>query len=95
MAQTQAAAGALEGMEALRTGGATCERSVSPTDARSGRIRARGTGGFQAPPSPRVPNAYWADLGLKGFTDPYRRFRDAERTAGCGPARPVVWEGPG
>jgi RNA-directed DNA polymerase len=22
-----------------------------------------------------LPNAYWADLGLKGFTDPYRRFR--------------------
>jgi group II intron reverse transcriptase/maturase len=42
-----------------------------------------------------LPNAYWADLGLQGFTDPYRRFRDAERTAGCGPARPVVWEAPG
>jgi len=42
-----------------------------------------------------LPNAYWADEGLKGFVDPYRRFRDAERTAGCGPARPVVWEGPG
>jgi group II intron reverse transcriptase/maturase len=42
-----------------------------------------------------LPNAYWAELGLKGFSDPYRRFRDALRTAGCGPARPVVWEGPG
>jgi group II intron reverse transcriptase/maturase len=42
-----------------------------------------------------LPNAYWADMGLKGFTDPYRRFRDAKRTAGCGPARPVVWEGRG
>jgi group II intron reverse transcriptase/maturase len=42
-----------------------------------------------------LPNAYWANLGLKGFADPYRRFRDATRTAGCGPARPVVWEGPG
>jgi group II intron reverse transcriptase/maturase len=42
-----------------------------------------------------LPNAYWADMGLAGFADPYRRFRDAERTAGCGPARPVVWEGPG
>ena len=38
-----------------------------------------------------LPDAYWADHGLKGFSDPYRRFRDAERTAGCGPARPVVW----
>jgi len=42
-----------------------------------------------------LPNAYWAELGLQGFTDPYRRFRDAKRTAGCGPACPVVWEGPG
>jgi hypothetical protein len=25
----------------------------------------------------------------------YRRLRGATRTAGCGPARPVVWEGPG
>ncbi|HLG09849.1 MAG TPA: group II intron reverse transcriptase/maturase [Gaiellaceae bacterium] len=42
-----------------------------------------------------LPNAYWVDLGLRGFSDPYRRFRDARRTAGCGPACPVVWEGPG
>jgi RNA-directed DNA polymerase len=42
-----------------------------------------------------LPNAYWADLGLAGFAAPYRRLRDAARTAGCGPARPVVWEGPG
>ncbi len=42
-----------------------------------------------------LPNAYWTQLGLRGFADPYRRFRDATRTAGCGPARPVVWEGPG
>lgn len=42
-----------------------------------------------------LPNAYWTDHGLHGFTDPYRRFRDATRTAGCGPACPVVWEGPG
>ena len=42
-----------------------------------------------------LPNAYWAELGLQGFTLPYRRFRVTTRTAGCGPARPVVWEGPG
>jgi group II intron reverse transcriptase/maturase len=41
-----------------------------------------------------LPNAHWAALGLKGFSDPYRRLRDATRTVGCGPARPVVWEGP-
>ena len=42
-----------------------------------------------------LPNAYWADLGLQGVHGPYRRFRDAKRTAGCGPARPVVWGAPG
>ena len=42
-----------------------------------------------------LTNAYWRERGLRGFTDPYRRFRDATRTAGCGPARPVVWEGRG
>lgn len=42
-----------------------------------------------------LPHAYWVNLGLQGFTRPYRRFRDTLRTAGCGPARPVVWEGPG
>jgi len=42
-----------------------------------------------------LPDTYWADRGLRGFSDPYRRFRDAERTAGCGPARPVVWGAPG
>ncbi|HEY2945068.1 MAG TPA: group II intron reverse transcriptase/maturase [Vicinamibacteria bacterium] len=42
-----------------------------------------------------LPDGHWRELGLQGFTAPYRRLRDAERTAGCGPARPVVWEGPG
>lgn len=42
-----------------------------------------------------LTNAYWRKQGLQGFIDPYRRFRDATRTAGCGPARPVVWEGRG
>jgi hypothetical protein len=43
-----------------------------------------------------MPNAYWhRTLGLKGFNEPYGRFRDAMRTARCGPARRVVWEGPG
>lgn len=45
--------------------------------------------------STTLTNAYWRDQGLQGFAAAYRRFRDATRTAGCGPARPVVWEGPG
>jgi RNA-directed DNA polymerase len=42
-----------------------------------------------------LPAAYWTHQGLQGFLDPYRRFRDAKRTAGCGPACPVVWGAPG
>jgi RNA-directed DNA polymerase len=42
-----------------------------------------------------LTTAHWRTLGLQGFADPYRRFRDATRTAGCGPACPVVWEAPG
>ena len=59
--------------------------------SRKGHWRLAGSAVLQR----ALPNAYWSDLGLQGFSDPYRRFRDALRTAGCGPACPVVWEGPG
>ena len=42
-----------------------------------------------------LPVAYWQNQGLAGFLGPYRQLWDARRTAGCGPACPVVWEGPG
>jgi hypothetical protein len=42
-----------------------------------------------------LPNRYWTDLGLVPIGDRVRRHRDLWRTAGCGPARPVVWEGAG
>jgi len=42
-----------------------------------------------------LPVSYWQSQGLAGFIGPYRQLRDARRTAGCGPACPVVWEGPG
>jgi RNA-directed DNA polymerase len=48
-----------------------------------------------APLQRALPNAYWTGHGLRTFTDTYHRLRDATRTAGCGPARPVVWEAPG
>ena len=32
-----------------------------------------------------LTKAYWHSHGLQGFLDPYRRFRDATRTAGCDP----------
>jgi len=47
-----------------------------------------------SPPLQRaLPNRYWADLGLVTLGDRTRRLRERWRTAGCGPARPVVWEG--
>jgi len=42
-----------------------------------------------------LPIAYWTAHGLQGFAVPYRRFRDAKRTARCGPACRVVWGAPG
>ncbi len=49
-----------------------------------------------SPPLQRaLPNSYWANLGLVGLGDRTRRLRERWRTAGCGPARPVVWEGLG
>ena len=48
-----------------------------------------------APLQRTLTNDYWRRQGLRGFIDPYQRLRGAERTARCGPARRVVWEGPG
>lgn len=42
-----------------------------------------------------LTDAYWREQGLLGFADPYRRLRDAERAARCGPACLVAREGPG
>ena len=48
-----------------------------------------------APLSRAMPISYWTDLGLVPIADRVRRLREHWRTAGCGPARPVVWEGLG
>jgi RNA-directed DNA polymerase len=61
------------------------------TSSRKGYWRIAGS----APLQRALPNAYWAGLSLEGFVVLYRRLQDATRTAGCGPARPAVWEGPG
>ena len=97
--RTTIAAGSVEGMEAPQNQAAQADRAGNPR-ARgppSGPTRARATGASQAPQSSpaRCPTPTGTNQGLKGFADPYRRFRDAERTAGCGPARPVVWGAPG
>lgn len=49
-----------------------------------------------SPPLQRaMPISYWTDLGLVPIGFRVRRLREHWRTAGCGPARPVVWEGLG
>jgi group II intron reverse transcriptase/maturase len=49
-----------------------------------------------SPPLQRaMPISYWADLGLGPIGVRVRRLREHWRTAGCGPACPVVWEGLG
>jgi RNA-directed DNA polymerase len=37
-----------------------------------------------------LSRAYWANLGLVGLLDRYHQIRNTWRTAGCGPACPVV-----
>ena len=37
-----------------------------------------------------LPDAYWRGQGLPSLTELYRKAREPWRTAGCGPARPVV-----
>ncbi len=75
----------------LRALGASPQQALEWAGTRKGYWRTAGS----APLQRTLPNAYWRNLGLQGFTDPYRRFRDVTRTAGCGPACPVVWEGRG
>ncbi len=99
VAAPQAQTGALERVEAPSNALPEPPSARYPRRRRSlyGRHRRRVTGASLGPgPSRRaLPNAYWhKTTGLKGFTDPYRRFRDATRTAWCGPACQVVWEGP-
>jgi group II intron reverse transcriptase/maturase len=48
-----------------------------------------------APLQRAMPISYWTDLGLGPIGVRVRRLREHWRTAGCGPACPVVWEGLG
>ena len=93
------AAGALEGMEAVCLRGvATSWPSVSPTrQARQWAASRKGYWRVSGSPvlGRALPNAYWADLGLVPLGTRTARLREHWRTAGCGPARPVVWEGAG
>ena len=77
----------------------TSARSVSPTDdarawaaSQKGYWRVAGSWPLQR----ALPNAYWHRPGPEGIHRSLPPFPGMlTRTAGCGPARPVVWEGPG
>ncbi|HZK52129.1 MAG TPA: group II intron reverse transcriptase/maturase [Actinomycetota bacterium] len=75
----------------LRALGIPVDKSWQWAKSQKGAWRMAGS----APLQRALPNAYWVDLGLRGFSDSYRSVRNVWRTAGCGPARPVVWGGAG
>jgi hypothetical protein len=78
--------------------GGTCGRwGIGGERPARGATQGRATAGrrlLSAPSRPR-PIPTGGEQGLAGFTDRCRRLRDAERTAWCGRACQVVWEGPG
>lgn len=62
------------------------QKAYEWANTRKGSWRIAGS----APLQRAMPVAYWQGLGLVGFTESYRRVRESLRTAGCGPACPVV-----
>lgn len=75
----------------LRALGIPAQKAYEWANTSKGSWRISGS-----PPLHRaMPTVYWRNQGLVGFSDSYRRRRDAERAARCGPACLVAWEGPG
>ena len=70
----------------LRSLGIPKQKAYEWANTRKGSWRIAGS----PPLSRAMPDAYWQALGLVGFTESYRHVRASLRTAGCGPACPVV-----
>jgi hypothetical protein len=90
--------GALEGVEALPHAAAQPARARDPR--KSGPRVGRLAQGLRAHRGPRSPPTRSAERllerpGPRRLQRSLPPFPDATRTAGCGPACPVVWEGPG
>jgi RNA-directed DNA polymerase len=75
----------------LRSFGIPDEQARQWAASRKGYWRLSGS----APLSRAMPINYWTALGLVPIGPRVRRLREHWRTAGCGPACPVVWEGLG
>lgn len=73
----------------LRALGIPDEHARMWAASRKGPWRMAGS----APLSRAMPIRYWAAVGLVPLGVRVQRLREHWRTAGCGPARPVVWEG--
>ena len=79
MAPQAVAAGSLEGMDAPENQTAQPDRARNPRrEATEWAYSRKGYWRVSGSPilSRALPNAYWAEQGLKGFTDSYRRFRE-------------------
>lgn len=70
----------------LRSLGIPKQKAYEWANTRKGSWRIAGS----APLQRAMPTAHWQSLGLVGFTQSYRHVRESLRTAGCGPACPVV-----
>jgi group II intron reverse transcriptase/maturase len=72
-------------------------RALGIPDVQARRWAASRKGYWRIAGSPplqvALPNGYWTNLGLVPLGLRVRQLREHWRTAGCGPARPVVWEG--
>ncbi len=65
---------------------------VSPRTAREATSSGKGTWRLAASPPVQqaLSNAIWRTQGLESITERYHQLRSTCRTAGCGPACPVV-----
>jgi hypothetical protein len=65
---------------------------VLPRTAREAAGSGKGTWRLSASPPVHqaLSNAYWRSQGLLSITERYHQLRSTRRTAGCGPACPVV-----
>jgi hypothetical protein len=98
MAPQAIAAGSLEGMDASQNQAAQLDHAGNPRPGghRVGLLAQGLLARLRLPnPHPRTAQHLLGRTGSKDSPTPTAASGNAERTAGCGPARPVVWGAPG